>query len=500
MHFDAVIAGGGVAGSTTGAALARQGLRVLVCEKSLPSIRRLAGELMHPPAAAGLDGLGLLRPLVDQGAVPVYGFAVFRDARDSGTLLSYTEVRGCRPAGVAIEHGVMTRTLLQEVAGFQNVTVWDDARVEAADVGSEGAVVTIRRGADELTVFAGLVVSAEGRASRIREQGGIECREGEPFRMVGFKVPGARLPLPGYGHLFIGGPTAVLAYQVEADAARIMFELGLDDGLDIPGELMDALPRPFRDDVQRAIGEQPRQTARFCGLTPNRYTAPRMAIVGDAGGCVHPLIASGISFCVGDAVRLGEAVARQYRAPADVPAVLARYDRSRRGPMRTRVALGPALVDALTGDTPEMRLLRHGLFRYWGRSTRGRGISMGLLSTHRSSMTDMMWEYSNVCLHALTAAGVGVVPTRQFGRWRRDAIRGQRRPCFRYGLPDEVSAGSGADRLGVWERVGSGGHGTAGRGQRGRGSGAGARGRCARRDRRGRHGSGCDLARRHRRR
>ena len=46
--FDAVVVGGGVAGSTSAVSLAKKGLRVLLCEAGLPSNRRLAGELLHP--------------------------------------------------------------------------------------------------------------------------------------------------------------------------------------------------------------------------------------------------------------------------------------------------------------------------------------------------------------------------------------------------------------------------------------------------------------------
>ncbi len=407
-RFDAIVAGGGIAGSTTAAALAKKGCSVLVCEAGLPNSKRLAGELLHPPGAANLEELGLLEPMVKAGAVPTYGFAVFRNADDPGTLLSYSEIPGGRPTGIALEHGVLTRTLLDCVGRVPGVTLWNGTRVLNADLDAASPVVTVRRDGQDVEVACTLVVSAEGRVSKIRERAGIACQDDSSFRMVGWKVAGARLPYPGYGHVFIGGPTPILAYQVSRNEVRVMFELGLDEGLDVPDSLMNAMPEPLRGDLAAAMTKQSRATARFCGFRPEQFTARNLAIVGDAGGCVHPLIASGMSFCTADAMRLAEAVGRPL-ATGYVNGALDAYEKARRQPMATRGALGPAMVEALCDPAPSMRLLRHGLFRYWGNSPRGRATSMGLLSTRESSLAVMAREYAIVCANAVTGLPAGVV-------------------------------------------------------------------------------------------
>ncbi|MBT9557003.1 MAG: FAD-dependent oxidoreductase [Myxococcales bacterium] len=422
LHFDAVVVGGGIAGSTTAAALADRGFKVLVCEAGLPSTKRLAGELMHPPGAAELEALGLLEPLKAAGGVPVYGFAIFQTAADPGTVLSYSEIPGGRPIGIALEHAVLTRTLFEATRARPNVTVWEGARVLGATPSVGGSVdggnpllpsdegspsmVAVRVGESVRHVTARLIVSAEGRSSKLREDAGIQTHDDAPFRMVGWAIEGGRLPYPGYGHVFTGGPTPVLAYQVSKNAVRIMFELGMEESTDIGPELLSALPEPFRSDVVRAMAESPKATARFQGFRTDRVVANNLAVVGDAGGCVHPLTASGMSFCIADAVRLAASL-KDPAAP--LLAGLKTYETARSGPMRTRAALGPAMVEALCSNEPSMRLLRHGLFRYWTGSPRGRGASMGLLSTREDSMTVMAREYAIVCAHALVGVGTGAV-------------------------------------------------------------------------------------------
>lgn len=419
QRFDAIIVGGGIAGSSSAAALAAEGLDVLVCEAGLPDERRLAGELMHPSAAADLERLGLLDPLIAAGAAPVYGFAVFRGPTDPGTVLSYSEVRGSRPTSIAMEHSLLTHALLDRLRARPRVTIWDDARVLHVEQSPSRGIATVRRGTEELRVEAPLIVLANGRSSRIRDAAGIEARRGETLRMIGWRVRGGRLPYPGFGHVFAGGKTAALAYQISRDDVRVMIELEGDEVPDVP-TLLALFPAPFREDVARAIADAPRRTSTVMALETDRVTEGRLAVVGDAGGCVHPLTATGIAFCTGDAMRLARELSGRFAEGRGVPSALVRYEARRRAPMRARVALGPALTEALTATSPEMRLLRHGLFRYWARSARGRRASMGLLSTHESRRSVLVREYVSVCGHALTGLATGVLPPSEIG----PALRG----------------------------------------------------------------------------
>lgn len=426
-HFDAVIVGGGISGVTSGAALAREGLSVLVCEAGLPSDRRLAGELMHPPAAVELERLGLLEPLVKAGAAPVYGFAIFRDAADPGTVLSYSEIRGGRPSSVALEHATMTRALLGALEDRPNVTVWNGVRVVAVDSEGPRPSVTVRRHDALEVVHAPLVVLADGRDSRFRARTGIAAERGGERRMIGLRVPGGRLPYPGYGHVFTGGGAVVLAYQIDRGAVRVMFELA--PGTNDPS--LEGLPPALRQDVVRAMESEPMLSAKVYPLEALPAAHGRVAVVGDAAGCVHPLTASGIAFCTQDAVRLAREVGTSFAGGAGVPAALERYAARRMGPMRTRAALGPALVDALEGDGADLRLLRAGLFRTWERSPAGRSASLALLSTHEPRPLVMAREYARVCLHALRAVGDGAVKKRElpaalFGLARRSAAEAVR--------------------------------------------------------------------------
>jgi squalene monooxygenase len=289
-------------------------------------------------------------------------------------------------------------------------------------------VVTVATGEGERQVRAGLVVAADGSTSLLRRLAGIAHARLRLSHMTGYVLEGARLPHPEYGNVFLGGPAPMLAYPIGPSAVRLMFDVpdnpfGLEAPKVDPGYL-DALPRPFRDDVRRAIESEPRLVSANYSVVPESVVRGRLVLVGDAAGCCHPLTATGLSVSTRDAMRLIRAL-RETRG--DVMRAGRRYAELRGGPQLTRMALGEALYQAFCARTPEMRLLRQGILRFWARSRRGRSASMALLSTHEGRMSVMAVQYARVVGYALT-----FLIRRRGGAPRRRALLGLGLTTLRY--------------------------------------------------------------------
>jgi squalene monooxygenase len=399
--FDVIIAGGGMAGGSVAAALDRLGLRTLVVEPGLDSSKRLAGELIHPPGAANLAELGLLGSLEAAGGAPVLGFAVVGDGQSY--RLPYASLGTLRLTGFAMEHAVIASTLRAAVARLPHVTVWDGARVVAVRLGAPEAVsVTISRRGDYTQLNARLVVAADGAASSTRRLAGIGCRRRRLSSMLGFVLPGGRLPHPGFGTVFIDGPAPALAYHIGPDSVRVMFNVP-DNPHGVDAATRDlaylaALPPLLCEDVRQAMDARRGLASASYSVVPDAVTRHRVVLVGDAAGCCHPLTATGLSVCTRDAVRLRDALRA---SGGDVPAALRHYAAQRAGPQRTRMALAEALYAVFVARTPEARLLRQGLLRYWESSPRGRAASMTLLSTEEGRMSVMAREYAWVVRYTL---------------------------------------------------------------------------------------------------
>src|SRR5206468_11663857 len=86
-------------------------------------------------------------------------------------------------------------------------------------------------------------------------------------------------------------------------------------------------------------------------------TAPGFALVGEAGGCAHPLTAAGMTVCLRD-VRL-------VAGALDRAGGLGRFAPARRPFVRSRELLARALYQVFSGADIVSQRLREGMFRYW---------------------------------------------------------------------------------------------------------------------------------------
>jgi squalene monooxygenase len=357
---DVIIAGGGAAGVAMAAALAEFGYDVIIVEPGLARAKRLAGELIHPPGVADLNELGLLSCLEKSGATFIHGFAVFDNAataegskpvHSEPYLLPYSTSGNHEKHGLAIEHSVLGEALLGAIANFPRVTVWTDARVTAIDLSqNNAAAVSITRGGSECQMQAQLLIAADGRNSRLCHMAGIAQKQVHISNMIGYSLRDIPLPQPGFGHVFIGGPAQT----------------------------------PLR--------------AANCCIIPETVIKGRLVCAGDAGGCCHPLTATGLSACTRDAMRLKQAL---HETSGDITAALRRYATLRQGPQRTRLAGAEVLYEVFKAQTPEANLMRQGLLTYWRRNARGRAATIALLSTEEDRTSVLIREYIQVCRYAL---------------------------------------------------------------------------------------------------
>jgi 2-polyprenyl-6-methoxyphenol hydroxylase-like FAD-dependent oxidoreductase len=401
-EVDVLVAGGGPAGSATAAALAQLGLRTLIADAGQDRRKQLAGELLHPAGVQDLVALGFSE--VMQDAAPVVGFATTDGTHTA--LLPYAE--GER--GIGLEHHALVEPLFRVLAGRSGIDHRPRTRVTEVENGPRVVEATLVHQGRSERVRAQLLVAADGRASPLRRALGIQEEHERLSTMVGVLVDAALLPHPGRGHLFVGGPSPVLAYAISAEQARVMVDLPLGstaERLRTEPANLSGLPEALRQAVLEALQREPPLIASNDTRLPDTVVRGRAVLVGDAAGCCHPLSASGLSSAVRDARTLRDALGAH---PQDLSRALGSYARARRPPNRTRIALASALYRAFSSQGTEMAALRSGLFRYWERTRDGARFSMALLSTRESRMSVMAREYVRVVRHGLIALGQGQVP------------------------------------------------------------------------------------------
>lgn len=393
MSFEVIVVGGGYTGMIAAAALSRAGAQVRVFEAAEGTDPRFRGELIHPRGVRGLDQLGLKASLFEQGGVAVSGFAVTAGPGVPASILPYGAEQG---PGLGIDHHLMVRTLRAQVGARRNVSVTTGQRItDFLRIGSRIAGVRAETGE---THRADLVVVADGRQSKLRSVLGLEPNITLLSYTVAFAVKG-ELPHGRKGHVFLGAPGPILAYPYGDGLIRFCVDvpLGAAKGRQAMVELLTreyapVVPGDLREAMIDSLREEPFEGCANHSITTPNCAAPGVVLVGDAGGCSHPLTASGMTNAMNDVITLSEEVA--VAGPTDE--ALSEYQRRRYDFVRMRELFTDALYEVFRGQDSGSRALQEGVFRYWASSVRSRDASMNILSGEEVRISRFVSEYTRV--------------------------------------------------------------------------------------------------------
>lgn len=414
MSFEVIVVGGGFTGMAAAAALSKTGARVKVFEAAQTTDPRFRGELIHPRGVRALDALGLKAPLLARGGVAVSGFAVTPGPGLEAAVLPYADEQG---PGLGIDHPHMVLSLREQVAARRNVTITTGLRI--TDLVRGGSRIAGVRDASGQVHRADLVVAADGRASKLRALLGLEPEIKLLSYTVAFGVRG-ELPYGRMGHVFLGAPGPILAYPYGEGLIRFCLDvpLGAAKGKEAMVKLLaqqyaPVVPASLREAMIGSLREVPFEGCANHSIATSACAAPGVVLVGDAGGCGHPLTASGMTNAMNDVLTLGELVGRS--GPSD--AALCEYQRRRYDFVRMRDLFTDALYEVFRAHDPGSRALQEGVFRYWASSTRSRRASMNILSGEDVRVSAFVTEYSRV----FRRSAVGVV-----ARAVRDPRKGTR--------------------------------------------------------------------------
>lgn len=391
---DVIVVGGGFAGMSCAAALSARGLKVTVLESHHGHDPRFRGELIHPRGVRSLDALGLKRPLVKAGGVPVKGFAVSPGAGSDPLLLSYVPSWG---DGLGIDHHAMVRALREEVGNRPNVHLRQGVPVTEV-LEEDGRVRGVKLRSGE-TISARLTVAADGRQSRVRKSLGLDPEVQLLSYTVVATVHGPKLPWRGFGHVFLGAPGPILAYPYGPDIIRLCIDVPLDapKGREpmrayVREHFAACVPSPLREAMLESLAQDPFEGCATHAVYTQACAVPGAVLIGDAGGCSHPLTATGMTAAMNDIMVLADEVGRN----GITDDALKSYQRRRYRFVRARELFTEALYEVFRAHDAGSESLKEGTFAYWRKSRRARDVSMGILSGEDSRPRTFMAEYARV--------------------------------------------------------------------------------------------------------
>ncbi len=342
-RFDLVISGA----SFAGLALALAAARTFDGQLSIALIDRVASS--PSPAApssrafaisAGskhmLSALGIWDQIAPV-AQPVSAIDITDSPLDAGIrpiVLSYdNHTEDGEPATHILPSSDITAALQAAVAREPSIRLIAPAEVRGFT--AQGMAATLEL-SNSQTLTTSLTVAAEGRNSPLRDMAGIKSVRWAYEQTGIVTIVAHERPHNGRAvqHFLPAGPFAVLPLtgnrscitwtEATPEATRI---LALDDA-----GFLDEVDKRFGGRLGQIALEGARQSWPLDLHLARSYSAPRLAVIGDAAHGVHPIAGQGLNLGLRDAAALVDVIADAARLGLDIGGseVLERYEQWRR--------------------------------------------------------------------------------------------------------------------------------------------------------------------------
>jgi 2-octaprenyl-6-methoxyphenol hydroxylase len=360
-----LVAGGGLNGMLLGIACADAGLQVAVVDRQDPAT--MLDEKFDGRASAiaygsklVLDGVGVW-PQIAAEAEPIREIRVADD--DSPLFLHYNhrELSADTPLGYIVENRVLRRALFEWARGLPSLQLLAPRLVGAVTADDGGTVAMLGDGA---SIHARLVAAADGKDSPLRRAAGIRAVEWR-YKQTGIVTTVAHeRPHAGIAieHFLPAGPFAILPMTGNRssivwteDAALAPHLVKLPDA-----EFAAELAARFGDFLGAIEPVGPRWAYPLSLMQAERYTARRLALVGEAAHVIHPIAGQGLNVGIRDVAALAEAIIDARRLGLDIgdDTVLERYQRWRRLDAVLLAGVTDGLNRLFSNTVPPIKLVR----------------------------------------------------------------------------------------------------------------------------------------------
>jgi 2-octaprenyl-6-methoxyphenol hydroxylase len=332
LDYDLVIVGGGIVGLTCAAAFINSNLRIAIVERQRESESITKGRAYVLSMLSGriFNGLGIWSEILPQ--ISQFTEIQISDGDYTPVVHLYPEDLGTKALGYAASHEVLLGALERKIAGNENITHLCPAIVEEVDYHSDRAIVTVKQDHHQRILHTKLIVAADGAKSPLRQQANINTFGWAYWQscVTATVTPSIPHRSVAYERFWYDGPLGVLPLangkcQIVWTAPHQKAE-----------EIKTLPPEEFLSRLETAtgglLGNLTLDSNRF--LFPvklmqcENYVKSRLALIGDAAHCCHPVAGQGMNLGIRDAASLSQIIIEAHERGEDIGdmGVLKRYE------------------------------------------------------------------------------------------------------------------------------------------------------------------------------
>lgn len=325
LDYDIAIVGGGIVGATLASALKDSGLRIVLIEAQPQSVAVARRQAYALSIMSGqiFQSIGVWEKIQPQ--IATYQQICLSDADYPGIVEFYPKDLGREDLGYVGKHSSILNGLYDFLADCPHITWLCPAQVVNVDYQESGASITLNIAGEKSQIQTRLVVAADGARSQIRTDAGIGTKGWKYWQSCVTAIIKTEKSHhnTAFERFWPSGPMGVLplsenrcqvVWTAPHAEAKALKELDEKEFITLLEYRTGGLLGHLELEGDRIIF--PVQL-----MQSDRYISHRLALVGDAAHCCHPVGGQGLNLGIRDAAALAQVLEKADQKGEDIGAI-----------------------------------------------------------------------------------------------------------------------------------------------------------------------------------